>query len=442
MLRDLHRDFPADIAARTNRPVAVLGGGVSGGAAARLLEARGAEAVVYDERGVGGARMDFGAEQAAAHDLAIYSPGFPQRHPWLAAARRASVLCVGELDFASLFLRPSPIVAVTGTNGKTTLTEFLVFAHKRAGHGAVAAGNIGYPLSSVMSLKGRTPLVVCEVSSFQAEDLRHFSPATLLWTNFAEDHLDRHGTLDAYFRAKYRLIERLDTTGGARLYVGESVAAAATGFGLPLPAFTKVVARAEVAGKIPAGSAFCTAAQQENYALARRYWLDTREQPESALEEAARTFTLPRHRLAKTGDAAGVAFWNDSKGTNFHAALAALDSVAATLPAGGSLHWLGGGLSKGGDLKKFAAAVAGRVRSAALIGETAGALRPLLADAGVSVEVFDKLPAAVRGAAARAVAGDAVVFSPAFASFDMFKDYADRGLAFERTVRDIVRKAR
>jgi len=248
--------LPENITSRLAKPVAVFGGGVSGSGAAKLLARLDVPAVVYDERGAGGGLNDFGAAEAARHALVICSPGFSQQHPWLVAARRANALCVGELDFASLFWNKR-VVAVTGTNGKTTLAEFLVFAHKRAGQAAIAAGNIGYPLSRVFELEGnREPLLVCEVSSFQAEDMRFFAPDVLLWTNFDEDHLDRHRTLETYFRAKYKLVERLvannaPSTGAKRLIIGEDAARRAKEFDLPLPDFAEIVTAEDIGPPAP-----------------------------------------------------------------------------------------------------------------------------------------------------------------------------------------------
>jgi UDP-N-acetylmuramoylalanine--D-glutamate ligase len=415
--------IPPDITARLGRPVAVLGSGVSGAAAAQWLVQLGARPVIYDERF--GANTRFGPADAAGHDLVVYSPGFAQGHPWLRTARASGARCLGELDFSALFW-PSPIVAVTGTNGKTTLTEFLVHAHKRDGRAAVAVGNVGYPLANVLGqAEGHALLPVCEVSSFQSEDMEHFAPHNLLWTNIAEDHLDRHGSVEAYFRAKYRLVERLASP---RLFVGESVAQYACCVGLSLPAFVVVASRAEVEGKVPPESVFASYPQRENYALARRYWLAAGWE-ESRLEEAASSFVLAGHRLAKVAEVAGVEWWNDSKGTNFHAVLSALE----TFPDVG-IHWMGGGLSKGGDLAAFAKALAGRIRSASLIGESAPHMRKHLEEQGVLSHVYASLPAAVAAAAQLARPGERVLFSPGFASFDMFKSYAERGQIFEQAV--------
>ncbi len=419
-------ELPKVIASRVARPVAVFGLGVSGLAVRDLLAKHGVASVVYDARGGEGALTEFGEAEARRHSLVVYSPGFPPNHPWLVAARREDALCLGEIDLAALFWK-GPVVAVTGTNGKTTITEFLAFAFKRLGKDAVAVGNVGYPFSRIHeSAANRTPLAVCEVSSFQAEDIRHFSPAAVLWTNFDEDHLDRHPGLESYFRAKFKLVDRL---AGRRLVVGESVVEAAKRFCMELPAYTEVATRAEVEGLVPEG-VFNTWPQRENYAIVRRYWL-AEGLPLRALDEAARVFTPVRHRLGKVATLGEVEFWNDSKGTNFHAVLGALPEFKRPV------HWIGGGKCKGGDIRGFAEKVAPHVAAGYLIGETAPELAEVLAEKGRPVRVCKTLAEAVAAAhkaASADPAGAAVLFSPGFSSFDMFKSYAERGIAFEQAV--------
>ena len=420
-------EIPKVIAERVKRPVAIFGGGVSGAGVRALLAQHGVASVVYDLKGDDGAKTSFSREDARQHALVVYSPGFPQTHAWLTAARREDALCLGELDLAALFWK-GPVVAVTGTNGKTTITEFLTFAFKRLGRDAVAVGNVGYPFSRIHeSAANRTPLAVCEVSSFQAEDLRHFAPEALLWTNFDEDHLDRHPDLESYFRAKFKIVNRLS---GRRLVVGESVVEYANKFGVELPAYTEVATRAEVAGLVPEG-VFSSYPQQENYAIIRRYWL-AEGLPLRALDEAARVFTPVRHRLAKVAEIGEVEFWNDSKGTNFHAVLGALPGFAK-MP----VHWIGGGKHKGGDIRRFAEQVAPHITAAYLIGETGPEIAEVLAEKGKRARVFKTLPEAIAAAHKEATVSGlraAVLFSPGFSSFDMFKSYAERGIAFEQSV--------
>ena len=421
-------DFPESLRRRLARPAAVLGAGVSGAAVAEALAAGGFASVIYDEKGDNRA---FGPEEAARHDLLVYSPGFPQAHPWLLAARRAGLPCLSELDFGAL-LWTGPAVAVTGTNGKTTLTEFLAFAFKRASLDAVACGNVGLPLTSLhRTASTGSFLAVVEVSSFQAEDLRHFTPEAVLWTNFAEDHLDRHGDLETYFRAKFKLIERMMP--GGILVVGESVAAHARRFGIELPESVIVATRAEAAPTVPAGSPFDSWPQLENWAVAVAYWR-ARGLPLRVLEESARIFRMAPHRLRKVAEASGVEFWNDSKGTNFHAVLAALAQFSVPV------RWIGGGKWKGGDLRRFAENVAPLVDSAWLIGETAPELERHFLSLGRPVRRFDSLQDAVLAAAKDAPAPTVVLLSPGFSSFDMFRSYAERGVVFERAAAALARR--
>jgi UDP-N-acetylmuramoylalanine--D-glutamate ligase len=420
--------LPELLARRLARPAAILGDGVSGRAMAAALAAAGRSFVVYDVRGD---NPVLGAEQAARHDLALLSPGFAQSHPWVLAARRAGCLCLGELDLAAL-LWDGPAVAVTGTNGKTTLTEFLAFAHKRAGRNAVACGNIGLPFTTVacdaaVAAGGLLPVV--EVSSFQAEDLRHFAPEAVLWTNLDEDHLDRHGDMESYFRAKHKLVERLLPAG--ILVVGESVVDHARNLGLALPPETRVARRADVAGKAPAGSPFDTWPQLENWALALAYW-EARGLPVEALEEAARLFRAAPHRLRKVAEAGLLEFWNDSKGTNFHATLAALESFDCPV------RWIGGGKWKGGDLRRFAERVAPRIERAHLLGETGPELLGFLRELGKPCELHATLEEATLAAGREpSPVRAAVLLSPGFASLDMFRGYAERGHVFERAAQGL-----
>jgi UDP-N-acetylmuramoylalanine--D-glutamate ligase len=424
--------LPEILARRLARPAAILGEGVSGRAMATALSAAGRSSVTYDARGD---HTRFGPEEAGAHDLALLSPGFAQSHPWVLAARRAGCLCLGELDLAAL-LWDGPAIAVTGTNGKTTLAEFLAFAHKRVGRNAVACGNIGLPFTTVATDSGQAAgglLPVVEVSSFQSEDLRHFAPEAVLWTNLDEDHLDRHGDMESYFRAKHKLVERLLPAG--ILVVGESVVAHAAALGISLPDETLVARRADVEGLIPEGSPFATWPQRENWAIARRYW-EAAGLPLAALEEAAKLFRPAPHRLRKVAEAGLLEFWNDSKGTNFHATLAALREFDCPV------RWIGGGKWKGGDLRRFAERLAPTIESAHLIGETGPELLGILGELGKPCQLHADLEQATVAAAAEpAHLRTVVLLSPGFASLDMFRGYAERGLVFERTAQGLAQRA-
>jgi UDP-N-acetylmuramoylalanine--D-glutamate ligase len=402
----------------------VLGAGVSGSGACALLSRLGASAAVYDRDG-----EEFGADAAGRHRLVVFSPGFPLHHPWLELARKSGCICMAEIDFASLFWR-GRVVAVTGTNGKTTLTEFLTHALAGAGKRVRAAGNIGWPFSRLVAEEdGGAPeeTAVCEVSSFQAEQLGHFSADGLLWTNFAEDHLERHESLRAYFDAKWELVLRAPK---GRFLAGSSVARFAGEFGRALPAEACVQTEGLPADDRLAGTVFESYPQRENFALAEAWWraegLDR-----AVLLAAARSFRVGRHRLARIATVDGVTFWNDSKATNFHAVEAALAGFRE------SVVLIAGGRSKGGDIGGFARRIAPKIAHAVLIGETGPVLAAALESCGVAHTCVAAFEDAVRAAAAAAPVGGHVLLSPGFASFDMFRSYEDRGDRFERAVADL-----
>ena len=406
-------------------PVAVLGAGVSGRAVAALVRRLGGIPRVFDER-VHAGEETFRPSSAGDYRLVVYSPGFPPTHPWIVAARAAGCTCLGEIDFASVFWRGS-VVAITGTNGKTTLTEFLTYALRSISRDAVAVGNVGRAFAqAVVDRGGGAPdsVAVCEVSSFQAETLRHFRADAALWINFAEDHLERHPTMEAYFFAKWRLFER---TIGGHVFAGTSVHVAAEHFGQTLPAGAAVATVDQPGDILLRGTVFEHYPQRENFILAAAWWRSVGLR-EAALYAAAQTFALGPHRLACVATVDGVRWWNDSKATNFHAAEAALArfSVPVVLIAGGK--------SKGGDVAAFVARIAPRVRAAFLIGETRNILATFFGASGVPHHVCSDLAEAVKLAATAARAGDEVLLSPGFSSLDQFRGYDDRGTQFERLV--------
>lgn len=406
-------------------PVAVFGYGVSGQAVLALFEKLGIAAVVYDEREGEGIARHFSSAEASKHGVVIYSPGFPGTHPWFDTARKEGCLLLGEMELAALFWE-GDIVAITGTNGKTTLTEFLVYAFKRLGKDAVAAGNVGLPLSRVAAnpqFEGLTAF--CEISSFQAESLQRFTADALLWTNFSENHLDRYPDLEAYFRAKWKLLNLLRKN----IFICDTtVADYARRFGLSLPSFTEVIRPESFARWVmPPSSAFSTPHQNSNLCLARRYW-ELLGLPPAALRSAAESFSPREHRLRQIAQIGGVAFWNDSKSTNFASALGALSSFSQPV------LWIGGGQDRGGDLQRFVERLAPFVKNAFLIGETAPDLARLFNSRAIPATVFNSLAEAFASAVSASRNGDAIVFSPGFSSLDIFTNYIERGARFENLV--------
>jgi len=406
------------------RPVAIFGGGVSGEGVRALVTALGSTGQVYDAKG-----EEFTAKAAAGHSLVVFSPCFVPDHPWLERAKTAGATCLAELDFAALCWS-GRIVAITGTNGKTTLTEFLTHALRSVGRAAWATGNIGHSFSQLVAETAggtKDALAICEVSSFQAETLKHFSAESTIWTNFAEDHLERHPGLEGYFSAKWNLVAR---TAPGGVLAGPSVVRFAQKFERPLAADAAVATEGQPIDARLAGTVFMDYPQRENFLMAAAWWRAAKLD-ERALYAAAKTFVLGRHRLTRVAEYEGVGYWNDSKATNFHAVEAAL------LRFPGSVILIAGGKGKGGDLAGFVHRIAPRVKHAVLIGETSTELAFHCSTFRVAHTTCATLDEAVRRAAELAVPGDQVLLSPGFASFDMFRNYEDRGDQFERLAREL-----
>jgi UDP-N-acetylmuramoylalanine--D-glutamate ligase len=409
------------------QPVAIFGGGVSGEGVRSLLALLGAEGKIYDAKAAKG--TEFTAAAARQHGLVVFSPGFEPEHPWLTRARAAGAQCLGELDFASLFWR-GKLIAITGTNGKTTLTEFLTHALGGIGRDAHATGNIGHPLSRLVAEKrggAKDMFAICEVSSFQAETLQHLRADATLWTNFAEDHLERHPGLESYFSAKWRLVAATKSHSAGSVFVGSTVQRYAQKFERPLGSVVPVPTENQPADPRLARTVFADYPQRENFLLAAAWWR-ANGFDEAALFSAARTFKLGRHRLTRVAEHDRVTFWNDSKATNFHAVEAALAGFAAPVVL------IAGGKSKGGDLAGFVHRIAARVKHAVLIGETSAELAFHCSTFRVAHTSCANFPEAVRRAAELAEPGEHVLLSPGFASFDMFRNYEDRGEQFETLV--------
>jgi len=426
------------------KPAAIFGAGVSGFAVQNLLREAGSPGRIYDEA----SGATFGEAECAEHGLVVFSPGFAAEHPWLRLARSRGLLCLGELDFSALFWREQlrasnrcgELIAVTGTNGKTTLTEFLTHALCVSGERAHAVGNIGKPLAQIVleseEVQGGSAgdfrqIAVCEVSSFQAESLQYFSADALLWTNFSEDHLDRHGSMENYFSAKARLLAAAPAD---YTFAGACVARAARDFGHAFPPYAAMRCEGPFFDEELEGTDFASRPQRDNFHLALAWWRHTRRCPE-LLHKAAQTFTLGRHRLTLLVELGGVSYWDDSKATNFNAVEGALAHFAEKQTP---VNLILGGRSKGGDLRGFVSRIAPRVAHAFLIGETASELAAFCAAAGLAYTRCDSLDAAVKAAHAKAQPGEAILLSPGFASFDNFRDYRARGEAFEAAVRALV----
>ena len=408
----------------SDKPVAVIGHGVSGQAIGGLVARLGGKAVYYDMKSRSAEHV-FDREAAGRHDIAVFSPGFEIDHAWLNIARDAGCEVVGELEFATRYWK-GPIYCITGSNGKTTTTELLTAAFIASGKLALAVGNIGRPLSDVcLRAECEGKIALCETSSFQAESVENLSIDGLIWLNLYDNHLDRHGSMKAYFMAKWRLVERLRAP---VLVVGGTVADYAKEFGVTLPPYAKVVREGDMEKwKMPDSSAYCVRKQAENLLLARTFW-SLVGMDEAILRHCAETLEPLPFRMNALPGPDGVTYWNDSKATNYAACFGALENFTD------KVVWIGGGRNRGENPETLAEGIAPRVRIAILAGETAPALGEALARRHVPVIACANLSDAVLAARRNALAGENVLFSPAHSSHDAYRDYTERGRHFESLV--------
>jgi UDP-N-acetylmuramoylalanine--D-glutamate ligase len=385
------------------RRALVYGLARSGVAAAEALEQHGVDVVRIDR--LLGNEDDVAALDGV--DVLVKSPGVPGERPLVAAARERGVPVWSEVELGYRLHPERAIVGVTGTNGKTTTSELLGEIFRAEGRDVAVAGNVGSPLTAV----GKAEWVVCELSSFQLEDVHELRCRVAVLVNLEPDHLDRHGTFDAYRDAKLRIFERADSKVVPRGLGLEGIAFSAED---ELPAEPRIPGRHN-----RENAAAATAA-------ARAAGI-----PDSAIAQGLRSFPGVPHRLELVAEVDGVRFVNDSKATNTAAARRALAAYDAPL------RLVLGGSLKGESFDELAREVRGRAASVYLVGEATDALARALDVAGVRYVRSGTLERAVRTAAADARAGDVVLLSPACASYDQYENFERRGEDFRRVVRTL-----
>jgi UDP-N-acetylmuramoylalanine--D-glutamate ligase len=376
--------------------VLVLGLARSGKAAAAALERRGVEVVRSDRE----LENDDDLSLLDGVQLLVKSPGVPREALLVADAERRGTPIWSEVELGFRLLRPR-LVGVTGTNGKTTTTELLGVMLD-----APVAGNVGRALTDLDGEIEPGTWVVCELSSFQLEDVHELACEIAVFLNLEPDHLDRHGSFEAYRDAKLRIFERAATKIVPRGLGLDGIEFAADD---PLPAEPRIRGlhnRENAAAATAAARAAGTADEQIAYAL--------------------RAFPGVPHRLELVREANGVRYVNDSKATNVAAALRALAAYEDE-----PVHLILGGSSKGEDFTPLAQAIGPNVRSVHAIGETAqelGAAIPGAERDGDLATALDSI---------EAEPGDVVLLSPACASYDQFRDFEDRGEEFRRLVQNL-----
>jgi UDP-N-acetylmuramoylalanine--D-glutamate ligase len=406
-------------------PYLVVGLARSGLAAMQALRARGED--------VAGADSKLGSDGLVELEHAravVKSPGVPAQAPVIAQARARGVPVLGEVELAWRLL-PQELIAVTGTNGKTTTTELIGHIHREAGLPVAVAGNVGTALSSLVGTLAPDAVIVCETSSFQLEDTIAFAPEGAVLLNVAPDHLDRHGTLEAYREAKLQVFARQGN---------DDVAVAPIGLGVEdLGGCARRVCfgagpEAELADRagrlwwvdeplLAHGEIRLRGAHNRANAMAAAAICLARGVDVDAVREGLRTFAGVEHRLEEVATVDGVLHVNDSKATNVDSTLVALASFTAPV------HLILGGRGKGQDFSPLREPVRERCAGVYLIGEAA----PALGDVVGGLRC-DDLEHAVAAARAAARPGEVILLSPACASFDQFEDYEARGRRFKELV--------
>ncbi len=437
--------------------VVVVGAARSGVAAAILLARKGARVTLSESRPAiaeaaslraAGVALEAGGHQPAtfdAADLVVVSPGVPPEQPLFASAAARGVEVIGELELASRWLR-GPVIAITGTKGKSTTTTLIGRMLTAAGRDAQVGGNIGVPLSSQVESSRPDTVHVVETSSFQLETTARFRPWIAVWLNLADDHLDRHPSREAYADAKARIFRNQTSADWAVVNAldpevvrrSEGIAARRVSFAAsaaPLLGDAQFcvdgasIVRRTTTGTnhvLPLSAVELPGRHMHHNVLAAVAAATLAGVEPAAMAKGLAGFRGLDHVMEPAGQVGGVRFINDSKATNVEAAarsIEAFDGVVALI----------GGRFKGGDLTELREPLRTHARAVVAIGESAGQVRDAVRDV-VPVEVAASMGEAVKTAYRLAKPDGVVLLAPACASFDWFRDYAERGRAFKEEV--------
>jgi UDP-N-acetylmuramoylalanine--D-glutamate ligase len=421
--------------------VTVVGAARSGVAAATLLAQRGARVTLTDvqpelqqetvkELHHAGVELELGEHRPATFlsaDLLVLSPGVPLELPPIVAARSGGVEVIGEIELASRWLS-GRIVAITGTKGKSTTTTLTGRMFDAGGLKAIVGGNIGTPLSAQVAASTPDTFHIVEVSSFQLETIATFHPWIAVLLNISSDHLDRHGSMEAYAAAKARIFENQTEDDFAVVNADDPQ--------------TLALARASRARKVPFSMSTPLVPLTSIRLLGRHLFSDVMAAatvakiagvPQDAMVRAVESFTGLEHALEPVAEIDSVRFVNDSKATNVEAAQRAIESFDRGLVV------IMGGRFKSGDFSLLREPLKSRGATVVAIGEATPLIRRALAGA-VPVEAAETMHSAVRRAFALAPRDGVVVLAPACASFDMFRDYAERGRVFRDEVLELAKE--
>jgi UDP-N-acetylmuramoylalanine--D-glutamate ligase len=443
------------------RRIAVAGAARSGIAAAELLVRRGARVTLSDTRSevaeasaleALGVELELGGhreETFTSADLIVVSPGVPPDQPAIAAARARGVPVIGEVELASRWLQ-GRVIAITGTKGKSTTTALTGRILEAAGFKVTVGGNIGAPLSAQVTVSTPDTVHVVETSSFQLEEIETFHPWIAVMLNFSPDHLDRHATVEAYAAAKARIFDNQDPGDWAVINADD-------------PSVLRLAERSRAAKRLFARHAWLAEGTVvENGWIVDRSGSQTERlvpltairllgphlvsdvmaaatvgsiagAAPAAMTAAVESFGGLEHAMELVAEVAGVRFVNDSKATNVESALRSIESFDLGLVP------IIGGRFKGGDLRVLREPLVARAKAVVAIGEARSLVREALADA-IDVRTADTFEEAVAVAFELAKPAGVVLLAPACASFDMFRDYAERGRRFKEEVARLARQ--
>src|ERR1700730_8462727 len=440
--------------------VLVVGLGKSGVASALFLKAHGARVTVSDtktgdelrseipvllDHGITVETGGHGERTFRGQDLIVVSPGIPLDAPALVQARALGGSVIGNMELAARLLR-GPIVAITGSNGKTTTTTLTGEIMTAGGFSALVGGNIGTPAIALAERDTPESVIVLEVSSFQLETIRSFRPKVAVILNVTPDHLDRHRTFEAYVDAKARILENQQSADLAVLNADDPTCVAmAARTKAQVFWFSRQKEVQQGAWVLDGNILFRQGAQQREIMLTSEIPLKGAHNLENVLaavcagalmgcapekiRQAVRDFKAVEHRLEYVATIRGVDYYNDSKATNVDATIKALESFPA------NIRLIVGGKDKGSDYTLLNDLLRQRVKRVYTIGAAAEKIESQIK--GVEVVHADTLENALRKANAVAEPGDVVLLAPACASFDQFKNYEQRGQVFKEIVRTL-----
>jgi UDP-N-acetylmuramoylalanine--D-glutamate ligase len=441
--------------------IVILGSGESGTGAAILAKAKGYDVFVSDQGHIKDKYKEelrnnsIGFEEGAHTekkvvnaDLIIKSPGIPEKAEIVKKVKAANISIIDEIEFAYRFIDGSKVIAITGTNGKTTTTLLTYHLLKSAGFNVALAGNVGFSMARQIAEK-KFDWYVLELSSFQLDGIETFKPEVGVLLNITPDHLDRYEyNMQNYVNSKFRLIRNMTSQEEFIYYTDDPVISAETASRAIVPRKVPVSLKVDAPVNVKYDGNEMTFSFRERFSIAQSdttlkgphnlintmaavsaaYFAGV---PVSAIREALKTFKNAPHRLEPVGVIKGIEYINDSKATNVDSVVYALGSYDKPLV------WIAGGVDKGNDYNLIKAEVQKKVKALICLGKDNEKLKKAFTGVVPIIEETQSVKELVRMALKVAQKGDVVLLSPACASFDLFRNYEDRGNQFREAVQEL-----